>query len=55
VGRPPFYSEDEQEIEKLTSIGKYTFPETPVISDDGFFFSLSLSLSRVTTSWTKVT
>jgi hypothetical protein len=36
VGRPPFYSEHEREIEQLASIGKYTFPETPTISDDGF-------------------
>lgn len=34
VGRPPFYSEKEEEIETLVSIGKYSFPETAKISDD---------------------
>lgn len=33
VGRPPFYSDDEDEIDRLASEGKYTFPSGLQISD----------------------
>lgn len=46
-GRPPFNSDNDDELEELVSEGKYSFPTSRPVSDDGtnIFDSTSVMLT----------